>query len=336
MKKYDRQITLSERKKDFVKVGFFESFLVHPEVSITIPVVLLFIFFSIASPSFLTAYNIFNLTRNVGLYGFVAIAQALVIVGGGMNLSIGAIGGLAVVATGYFIQVQGFSPVVAVIIALSVGLAAGALNGMIITKIGVNSFVATLATLFIFTGIIYGITKGYPYTKIPGSFTIVGRDGMWGLPYIFWLMIGTLCFIFYVFNFRRFGRWLLAIGGNKEAARVSGINVDRIILLSHVLSGLFAAVAGVLWVSRMGSAQPAIGQEWLIISFAAAIIGGTSLSGGSISAWGLLMGSIIIVLIRNGLILIGTDIYFEQTYLGLIVLLAVTVDRIRALYYKRE
>lgn len=335
LKKHNHRLTLSEQRADFVKVGFSKSLLVHPAAGITIAVVLLVIVFSVASPSFLTAYNIFNVTRNVGLYAFIAIAQAVVIVGGGMNLSVGAIGGLAVVATGYFIDVQGFSPVIAVTIALLVGLAAGTVNGVIITKIGINSFIATLATLFIFTGIVYGITKGYPYINIPKSFTIIGRKGVWGLPYLFWLMLVALGFIFYVFNFRRFGRWLLATGGSKEATRVSGVNVDRIILLSHALSGLFAAIAGVLWVSRMGSAQPGTGQDWLIMSFAIAIIGGTALGGGSISALGLLMGSIIIVLIRNGLILLGVNIYFEQTYLGLIILLAVVVDRMRALYYQR-
>jgi len=342
MEEYKPDSIITKPEEVIVKTNFFgnilkylKSLMVRTEVGITIAAVLLFIIFSIASPSFLTAYNIFNVARNVALYVFIAIAQALVIVGGGMNLSIGAIGGLAVVATGYFIDTLGFPPVIAVIIALIVGLIAGTFNGTIITKIGLNSFVVTLATLFVFTGIVYGITKGYPYINIPKTFTIIGRKGIFGMPYVFWLMVGTLGFIFYMFNFMRFGRWLLSTGGSKEATRVSGINVNRIILFSHILSGLFAAIAGVLWVSRMGSAQPGTGQDWLIISFAVAIIGGTALGGGSISALGLFIGGVIIVLIRNGLIMLGVSIYFEQTYLGFIILLAVTVDRLRALYYQR-
>lgn len=335
MEENKKQLTINENQETFTKTKFLKNLLLRTETGITIAAVILFIVFSFTSPSFLTSYNIFNVARNVAFYVLIAIAQALVIVGGGMNLSVGAIGGLGVVATGYFIDTLRFSPGIAVIIALIVGLGAGAFNGIIISKIGLNSFVVTLATLFIFTGIVYGITKGYPYINIPNSFTVIGRKGIWGVPYFFWIMLGALIFIYYMFNFTKFGRWLLATGGSKEAARVSGINIDRIVLLSHILSGLVASIAGILWVSRMGSAQPATGQDWLIISFAVAIIGGTALSGGSISALGLFMGGVIIVLIRNGLILLGVSIYFEQTYLGFIILLAVAVDRIRSLYFQR-
>ncbi len=302
------------------------------ETGITIAAVILFIIFSVASSSFLTAYNIFNVSRNISLYVFIAIAQAFAIVGGGMNLSVGAIGGLGVVATGYFIDVLGAPPWIAVVVALFVGFAAGTFNGVIITKVGLNSFVVTLATLFIFTGLVYGFTKGYPYINIPKSFTIIGRKGVFGLPYLFWLMVCALGFLYYMFKFMRFGRRLIATGGSIEATRLSGINTDRVIIISNILSGLFAALAGVLWVSRMGSAQPSTGQNWLIISFAVAIIGGTALSGGAISALGIFMGGVIIVMIRNGLILLDVNVYFEQTFLGIIILLAVAVDRIRTLY----
>lgn len=312
--------------------NMLKNLLRRSETGITIAAVILFIIFSVASPSFLTAYNIFNVSRNISLYVFIAIAQALAIVGGGMNLSVGAIGGLGVVATGYFIDVLGAPPWIAVVVALFVGFAAGTFNGVIITKVGLNSFVVTLATLFIFTGLVYGFTKGYPYINIPKSFTIIGRKGVFGLPYLFWLMVCALGFIYYMFKFMRFGRRLIATGGSIEATRLSGVNTDRIIIISNILSGLFAALAGVLWVSRMGSAQPSTGQNWLIISFAVAIIGGTALSGGAISALGIFMGGVIIVMIRNGLILLNVNVYFEQTFLGVIILLAVAVDRIRTLY----
>ena len=238
-------------------------------------------------------------------------------------------------SSGYFIDLMVFPPWIAVVIALIVGITAGAFNGVIITKVGINSFVVTLATLFVFTGIVYGITKGYPYINIPKSFTIVGRKGVFNLPYVFWLVVGALGFLYYMFKFMRFGKRLLATGGSIEATRLSGVNTDRIIIMSNILSGLFAAIAGVLWVSRMGSAQPSTGQNWLIISFAVAIIGGTALSGGFISALGLFMGGVIIVLIRNGLILLEVNVYFEQTFLGFIILLAVSIDRIRTIFNLR-
>ena len=124
----------------------------------------------------------------------------------------------------------------------------------------------------------------------------------------------------------------MATGGNQEAARLAGINTDRMILLSHVISGGVGALAAVLWVSRMGSAQPATGKDWLITSFAVAIVGGTGLSGGRISALGLLLGAVIIVLIKNGLVMLEANVYCEQAFLGSIILLAVVVSRVRDLY----
>ena len=143
-------------------------------------------------------------------------------------------------------------------------------------------------------------------------------------------MAAALLIIYFIFKYTLIGRQLLATGGNIQAARLSGINTDGILLLANVLSGFFAALAGLLWLSRMGSAAPATGQDWLVISFAVAVIGGTALKGGVISAWGLFFSAVIMALIKNGLIMLNVNIYFEQTFLGSIILLAVAVDRVRA------
>ena len=306
------------------------------ETGIVFAAALLFIIFAVTSPSFLSAYNLFNISRTLALYVFIALAQAMVIVVGGMNLSVGAIGGLATIAIGYCMDIMGLSGWIAVPAALLVGLAAGAVNGFFITKVGINSFIVTLSTLFIFEGLVSGISKGYSYTKIPATFTVIGRKGIFGLPYLFWLMLVTLLAVFYLFRFTVFGRRLLATGGNEDAARLSGINTRHIIFGANMLSGAFSAIAAVLWVSRMGSAQPSTGQDWLIISFAVAIIGGTALKGGGITAVGLLMGGIIMVLIKNGLVLLGTNIYFERTFYGFIILLAVIIDQVRVMYNDRS
>ncbi len=306
------------------------------ETGIVLAAALLFFIFSITSDSFLTAYNIFNISRSLSLYIFIALGQAVALVVGGMNLSVGAIGGLATITTGYFLDVLGSPWWIAVPIALLVGALAGAINGFFITRVGINSFVVTLSTLFVFEGLVSGISKGYSYTEIPKSFTIVGRKGVFGLPYLLWIALATLIIVYYLFRYTVFGRRLLATGGNEDAARLSGINTDNIILGANILSGLFASIAAILWVSRMGSAQPSTGKDWLIISFAVAIIGGTALKGGSITPLGLLMGGIIMVLIKNGLVILGANIYFERTFYGLIILLAVIVDRLRAVYSDRS
>ncbi len=315
-----------------MKNMLLKDILKRKEAGIVFAAVSLFVVFSVTSESFLTAYNIFNISRTLSLYIFIALGQAMALVVGGMNLSVGAIGGLATITAGYCLDVLGLSGWIAVPAALLLGVAAGALNGFFITRVGINSFVVTLSTLFVFEGLVSGISKGYSYTKIPKTFMIIGRKGMLGIPYLLWIALAVLIVMFYLFRFTVFGRRLLATGGNEDAARLSGINTDNIILAANMFSGLFSAIAAVLWVSRMGSAQPSTGQDWLIVSFAVAIIGGTALKGGGITMLGLFMGGIIMVLIKNGLVILGANIYFERTFYGLIILLAVIVDRVRAVY----
>jgi ribose transport system permease protein len=290
---------------------------------------LLFVFFSLISDSFLTPFNLFNVGRTLSLYVFIALSQAMAILVSGLNISTGAIGGLATITVGHFMANMGVSPVVAVPAALAVGSAAGFVNGFLMTKLKLHAFIITLATSFLFTGIVYGISKGYPYTEIPEAFTVIGRGRFLEFPILFWVMVATLLVNGWIFKYTVFGRHILSTGGNLEAARLSGIETDRMVTWAHVLSGFYAALAGVLWVSRMGTAQPATGQSWLLISFAVAIIGGTALTGGVISFLGIFAGGVIMVLIKNGLILLEANVYFEQAFLGAIVLLTVSLGSIR-------
>jgi ribose transport system permease protein len=296
----------------------------------------LFAVLSIFSSSFLTSFNMYTIGRTLSLYAFIGLAQAIVLVVGDMNLSVGAIGGLSTITAGYLIDIRHFPGWLAVIIALIVGVACGALNGVITTKFGINAFIVTLATSFIFTGVNFGFTQGFSFVNIPASFTFIGKGKVLGIPVLF--IFASLCLVI-LFLFIRYsiaGRRLLAVGENPEAAKFSGINTDKIKLLSHTLSGFIAALAAVLYVSRMGSASPVAGQDWLIISFAVAIIGGTGLSGGSITAFGLLIGAIIMVMIKNGLIMLQTNVYWEQAFLGLLILVAVGIDRVRTVYNQRR
>ena len=288
---------------------------------------------ALSSESFLSAYNLFNISRIVAFSVLVALAQALVLVAGGMNLSVGAIGGLATITTGYCIQVLGLPGWLAALVALGIGGVAGWVNGVIITRLQINSFIATLATLFVFhRASAWVFPKATPTRTFLGSSRFWGGRSFLGLSNLFWTMGLVLLATHYAFRHTVFGRRLLATGGNQEAARLAGINTNRMILLSHVLSGGVGALAAVLWVSRMGSAQPATGKDWLITSFAVAIVGGTGLAGGRISALGLLLGAVIIVLIKNGLVMLEANVYYEQAFLGSIILLAVVVSRVRDLY----
>ncbi len=309
--------------------NIFRSFLRRTDASAIIATVVLFVVFSSATENFFTPFNQFNVWRAALQNVFIALGQAMVVLIGGMNLSLGAIGGLTVVILGHSIEILGFPVWVAVILALLAGVGCGVVNGFFISRFKLNSFVVTLATSFIFQGLVNGISQGRPYSKIPAQFTLLGKGDILGIPNMVFLMAAALLVVFFAFRYTVIGRRLLAVGGNVEAARLSGIKTGRMIMLANVLSGVCASVAAILWVSRMGTAQPATGGDWLIVSFAVTVIGGTALSGGTISALGFLFSGLLMALIRNGLIMIGVNVYFEATFLGVIILLAVMVEYFR-------
>jgi ribose transport system permease protein len=300
------------------------------DASAIIATTVLFLVFSLGTQNFLTPFNQFNVWRAASQNVFIALGQAMVVIIGGMNLSLGAIGGLTVVVIGHSIEILGIDPTLAVVLGIAAGCLCGLFNGFFIARFKLNSFVVTLATSFIFQGLVNGISQGRPYSKIPREFTVLGKGDLFGVPNILFLMVATLAIIYFVFRYTVFGRQLLATGGNVEAARMSGIKTNRMIILANVLSGAFASVAAALWVSRMGTAQPATGGDWLIVSFAVTVIGGTALSGGTISPLGFLFSGLLMALLRNGLIMIGVNVYFESTFLGCIILLAVLIEYFRA------
>jgi ribose transport system permease protein len=315
---------MRQKESGIVRVFFRRS-----DASAIVATVFLFAVFSTLTRDFLTPFNQYYVWMSAAQNVFISLGQAMALIVGGMNLSLGAIGGLTVVILGYSIEVLKISPIIATLFGLSVGVLTGLFNGFFIARLKLNSFVVTLATSFIFQGLVSGISRGKPYSNIPERFTVIGNGSILGVPVLVYLMILILLIVFYVFRFTVVGRQLLATGGNSNAARLSGIKTARMIFLANVLSGVCASVAGILWVSRMGTAQPATGSDWLIISFAVAVIGGTSLYGGSISAIGFLFAGFLMALIRNGLIMIGANVYFESTFLGLIILLAISVEFLR-------
>jgi ribose transport system permease protein len=225
---------------------------------------------------------------------------------------------------------------ISVVVGLAVGLSCGLFNGLVITKLGLNSFVVTLATSFVYGGLINGISKGYPYINMPEGISIMGRGGIGFVPFLIMFAVIFLVFVAYFFKFTITGREVLATGGNAEAAKMSAVNTNAKIVLANVASGMFAAIAGLLWISRTASAQPGAGADWMLISFAVAVIGGTSLKGGVVNPVGIFFSSYLIVMVKNGLVMLDANIYFEQVYLGLILLLAVSVESIRNIIDKRR
>ena len=319
------------------KNGLGGLFMSKSESSSVSATIILVIIFSLGSSSFLSQYNVFNVLRTSSENYFIAMSQAIVIIVGGMNVSIGGIGGLAAITTGFAIQVLGFNSLIAVALSFLVGATAGLLNGLLITKLKINAFIVTLATSFIFVGIVKGSTAGYPFSQIPPEFQYIAKTDIFGfIPLIFVIMIFFLIFFSIFFKYSVFGRKLLATGGSIEAAKMSGINTDRMIIAANVISGVIATFVGVFSVAKMRAASPLIGDDWMITSFAVAVIGGTTLSGGKITMVGLFASCILITIIKNGLIMMKANVYYLQTFLGLIIIAAVILEVIRAKYNARN
>ena len=314
------------------KNNLLKKVLLRQEIPVLIAVLILGTVFSMVSKNFLSAYNIYTLSRTAALYMFVALAQSMVVIVGGMNVSLGYIGSMSVVTAGYFMQNLQMSPATAVIASLIVGILAGAFNGFVIIRLKLNAFIVTLATSFIYQGLVTGVSEGFPYTNIDKGFTWLGRGKFLGLPLMLYFAVIVLVIVWFFFRKTVTGRRLLATGGNMAAARMAAVNTDSCVLVANILSGLFAAVAGICSVSMNGAAQPTTGSDWMIYSFAVSVIGGTALSGGVIQPVGIFIASYLIVMIKNGLVMMNANIYYEQTYLGLILLVAVSLTSLSTIF----
>jgi ribose transport system permease protein len=285
---------------------------------------------SLVSPNFLTAETFFSQSRYVAFYVLVAMAQAICLAIGDMNLAVGAVGSVATVAFGLLIAPDHahLSPWIVVPLVLLIGLITGLIHGFVITRLRIDAFIVTLSTMFVYMGLRSGISGGNAYT-VPQSFWWLGQGGIGWLPFMVIIVLLILCGVSVLYGRMVLGRWLIATGTNPVAARFSGINTSRMVVIAHVLSGLFAVTAAIVWASQSGNAAPQTGDDWLIISFAVAIIGGTGIKGNLISPFGILMGAIIFKLIQHALVILKINDNYSNTLLGSLILLAIVVDRAR-------
>lgn len=321
-------------KNNTARVSILKRFFIQSYSSAVTACVLLILIFSVFTDSFLSSYNLFNLSRTIASYGFIAAAQLMVAVIGGMNLSVGSVGALCTVVCGLLMQNLGLPTILVVPITVIAGLICGWINGILITRLRLAPFVITLAMQFVYDGIATGISHGYSY-EVNANFTELGRGRIFGTSQLFALFVLLVLILVVVFRFTLFGRNVLAVGGNEAAARLSGIKADRITILCNALSCGLAAVAAMLWTSRTGSASPTTGADWMLYSFAVCAIGGISLNGGNFTAIGFFCGACILTMVRNGLTMLNVDIYYEKAFLGAIILVAVAIESVRSRVAKR-
>lgn len=286
---------------------------------------------SLLQPAFLTGLNIYVVLVGFSLSLIVSLAQMVIIAIGQMNLSVGAIGGLVAISFAGMMELWGLPWPIAFALGLVIGALCGLLNGVLTVLTGISAFVITLATLSIYKGINLGITKAQPFYEIPQVIKDIGNDSFLGgaVPYLVILPLLIAAGMTVLMNRTVIGRQLLAVGGNTHAAELTGISVPKVVTFAHVLSGCLAALAGMLAVARIQIGQPTIGDGWLIVSFAAPVIGGAILKGGHVSVIGTCLGVLVVTLITNALVLLEVDPFLVQLLLGLMILGAVWLNRFR-------
>lgn len=305
-------------------------------VGLAVIIVAFWVVFTSMAPGFISSFNLFALSRSLAVDIVVGFSTMVVLATGGMNLAIGSIGVCGLMFTGYLMQYLGLPPVLAFPAGLALGALLGFVNGFAIVRSGVNSFIITLASASLFLGGMLILTKAETFNGLPPEIAAFGRM-KWGFvsPLLaIALAIGAALLI--LFRYTALGREILAAGANPRAAELSGVPVGRAIIVAHTLSGLLAAAAGLMLVFRLGAAMPSIGQDWLLPSFLAPVLGGTLLSGGYVSVVGTILGAMLVTTIRSGLLVMQIGNFWLQLFLGLILLLAVMLDRYRGFRAERR
>jgi ribose transport system permease protein len=300
----------AEHVRDYGIVGFF---------------VAIFIYFSLASPVFLTSQNLLNIVYANATVGIPACAVTLTIIAGNFDLSLGAIFTLAEVLCAWAAVHWGVwwcFPV-----AIAAGAAMGLVNGTIITKLRVNAFLATLATALAFTGIALAVSGGFEIIPQSSVFTFIGQNTVGGVQYPNFIFLAVAVVLQLVLAFTVFGRHLYGVGGNREAARLSGLKVDRIVIITFVVTGAACGIAGLIDASNtgQGSASNVLGQNLALLAIAGVALGGTSIFGGVGSVWRTIVGVFILGMITNGFNLLGVAEYWQDVVRGGLIIAAVAV-----------
>ena len=285
------------------------------------------IIFSIASGgTFITGNNIVNISRQVSYYGIASIGMTFVILIAGIDLSIGSIITLVNVVCAYLMVNAGMNMWVAVIISLLLATAIGTLNGGMVASIGIPALIATFASQTIFEGISYLISGGRPISGFTSDFGLFGRWAVGPVPVCALIMIACFALGSFILNKSYFGRYFYAIGGNEEAAELSGIRVNRVKYLIYALSGFFAGLAGIVLLSRSGSAQSTVGKGLEFDVITCVVLGGVSVNGGVGRMSGVVAGVLIIGSLTNGMILMDVSEYTQIVVKGLVLAVAVGID----------
>ncbi len=290
--------------------------------------IILFVALSVASPYFLTANNLASVARQTAVFNTMALGMTIVIITGGIDLSVGSILGLAGLGGAMALE-AGYPVVIGVLVGVLIGTGCGFLNGLLITRLGIPPFVVTLGTLGVYRGVALIVSNGLPVHKIPAGFSFIGEGNLLGIPVVLWMLVICAVAVHVILEHTRLGRYAFAIGSNRVAAIYAGIPVNFHITAVYAIGGALSGLAGMIEASRLMTGQPTAGQGYELQAIAAVVIGGGSLNGGEGSVVGTLIGAFIMGLLSNGADLLNISNYWQQVIIGSVIILAVTLDEIR-------
>ena len=299
------------------------------EIGALLPLILVIIITSIINKSFYSVNNIVNMLRATTYIFIAGVGMTYVLCSRGLDLSIGSQMALSAILLGVFMVNLGWPIWISIIFTLICGAAAGAFNGFLVTGLGFPPFIATLATYYSYRGIVLGVTKGAPISPMPDAFKVIGLGRLFGIPYVIYFMGILFIVATFVLRKTKYGRYILARGGNEESTRLAGINTKALTFSTYVLMGILAFTSGLFFTSRFSSAQPNTGTGLELRVIAACIIGGVSLFGGSGSIAGTFVGSTFMVVLENAMSMARISGYWKMTVLGVIIIIAIIIDLAR-------
>jgi len=287
----------------------------------------LIIVFSLAENSFLSIKNIFNILRQVAIVGICSVGMTFVILTGGMDLSVGSVIGVSAVG-GAIMMSSGFPPIIAVSVALIIGMTSGFINAFFINEVGIAPIIMTLGMMTSLRGVAYILCGGYPVYGIPEEFLIIGQGYLNVVPVPVIIMLIVFVVGYFILNKTTFGRSVYGIGGNAEASRLSGVNVKMIIYKIYILAGALYALAGLILLARVNSGQPKAGDGYEMDVITACVLGGISVSGGEGRIGGVIIGVLMMGTLTNGMILMNVPEFWQWVVKGVVLVIAVTIDQV--------
>lgn len=313
------------------------------ELRTYVALLIVFAVFAIIVPNFLTVDNAVLISKHVAINAFLAIGMTYVIITGGIDLSVGSVVGLTGMVAGYLVlygidlglgwSIQ-FNTAEIVLITCAVGVFVGWINGILVTKLHVAPFIATLGTLYVARGAALLMSEGRTYPNLNGSaeygsasFPMIGAGTFLGLPMMVWILAVVTIIAIYISRRTPLGRAIYATGGNERGAALSGVNVNRTKMFVYMFTGLMAAIVGIIIASQLRAAHPATGEFFELNAIAAAVLGGTSMAGGRGRIWGTIIGAFVIGILTDGLIMMGVSSFWQMVIKGLVIIAAVVIDQ---------